>query len=154
MSSGCETPLLVDDWFRDYTTLYIFIYWGLFHNPIEGSQQKPTRIQWNERGILNTAQMMSGFPEMVALWMDGLQCDNPIQMDDLNNTASLGYAQNGFVILCQLVGFQKIFKAHFSFIFRASSHRPIQLWSCVCFRAHIIEIENKWKSRPRPVKAK
>ena len=28
------------------------------YNPIEGSQQKPTRIQWNERGILNTAHLM------------------------------------------------------------------------------------------------
>ena len=26
-------------------------HWGLFHNPIEESLSKPTRIQWNDRGI-------------------------------------------------------------------------------------------------------
>ena len=30
-----------------------FIYWKLVHNPIEKTRIKPTRIQWNERGILN-----------------------------------------------------------------------------------------------------
>ena len=30
-------------------TILPLIYWGCVSHPIEGSQQKPTRIQWNER---------------------------------------------------------------------------------------------------------
>ena len=37
----------------DYTTQYI----GDYNSPIEEFRTKPTRIQWNERGILNTAQV-------------------------------------------------------------------------------------------------
>ena len=36
----------------DYTTQY---------NPRTGNPYQPTRIQWNERGILNTAQSIGGF---------------------------------------------------------------------------------------------
>ena len=36
MSSGCEIPLLVDDWFVDSTALYLYIYIYLDdHDPIE-----------------------------------------------------------------------------------------------------------------------
>ena len=46
-------PLLVDDQFGDCTTLYIL---GITIIQ-EGNSYKPTRIQWNEKGILNTAHI-------------------------------------------------------------------------------------------------
>jgi hypothetical protein len=39
----------------DYTTQYI----GDHNTPRTGNHDKPARIQWNDRGILNTAHLIS-----------------------------------------------------------------------------------------------
>ena len=36
-----------------------FVHWRVYQNPRTGSPYKPTRIKWNDRGILNTAHMSS-----------------------------------------------------------------------------------------------
>ena len=55
MSSGCEIPLLVDDWFGDYATQYL----GDYNNPILFNRvnliKKP--VQWNNQGVLNASHM-------------------------------------------------------------------------------------------------
>ena len=52
---------MVDDWLVDYTTEYTgdYDYNTIIHNPVEGS-----RIQWKERGILNTANISSAIMEI------------------------------------------------------------------------------------------
>ena len=34
------------------------LYIGEYKNPSEGSRTKPTKVQWNERGIFNTAHIL------------------------------------------------------------------------------------------------
>ena len=44
-------------WMISWEIILPLIYWGLFHNPIGESRSQPTRIQWNKKGILNTAHL-------------------------------------------------------------------------------------------------
>ena len=43
---------LIISWRMKTYPSYIADYLRLVHNPIEGSHSKPSRIQWNERGVL------------------------------------------------------------------------------------------------------